>query len=130
LIGSELRRENFGKELILDLHNCNAELFTRKSIKKFFVELCELIDMEREKLSWWDYQGQPEEYEKAPSHLKGITAVQFIKTSNITIHTLDVQKKVFLNVFSCKDFDHSVVVEFCEKWFKGVAMNRLLTDRL
>ena len=42
--------KNYGKETILDIHNCDAEQFTRKSIRKYFIELCDLIDMQREKL--------------------------------------------------------------------------------
>ena len=114
---------DYGKELILDLHNCNPDQFTRKSIRNYFKELCDLIDMERENLHWWDYEGQPEEYEKAPVHLKGISAVQFIKTSNITIHTLDTLRRVYLNIFSCKDFDSGVVRKFTEETFKGYTVN-------
>lgn len=109
--------KSYGKELILDLHGCDSSKFTRKSIKKFFKELCELIDMEREDLHWWDYKGREEEYEKAPPHLKGISAIQFIRTSNITVHTLDDLKVIYLNIFSCKNFDAKVTLDFCVKWF-------------
>ena len=115
--------KNYGKEVILDLHNCNPETFTRKSIRKYFKELCVLIDMERETLHWWDYNGIPEEYAKAPDHLKGISAIQFIKTSNITIHSLDVLKRIYINVFSCKDFKSNDVKNFSEKWFQGKTIN-------
>ena len=64
--------EDYGKELILDLYDCDSLRFTRKHIGDFFKQLCELIDMEREDLHWWDYEGEPEEYDKAPEHLKGI----------------------------------------------------------
>lgn len=111
--------KSYGKELILDIHGCNAATFTRKSIKAYFQELCIKIDMKREKLCWWDYKGHPELYEKAPDHLKGTSAVQFIKTSNITVHTLDVKKMVLLNIFSCKDFDIEEAVGFSSEWFKG-----------
>ena len=88
---------DYGKELILDLHNCNSYKFTRKCLTNYFIELCELIDMERENLHFWDYIGQEDEYEKAPDHLKGTSAIQFISTSNITIHSLDVLKRAYIN---------------------------------
>lgn len=109
----------FGKELIFDLFDCDTSTFARRYIKDYFVQLCKLIKMEREKLCWWDYKGLPDEYRKAPPHLKGTTAVQFIKTSNITIHTLDARRQVYLNVFSCKNFDKVQVLHFTEKFFKG-----------
>jgi S-adenosylmethionine/arginine decarboxylase-like enzyme len=67
--------------------------------------------------------GEPEEYNKAPDHLKGISLVQFIKTSNITIHTLDTLKRVYLNIFSCKHFDPQKVLSFSEAYFNGSAVS-------
>ena len=119
----------YGKELILDLHECDPSTFTRKSIRKFFKELCELIDMEREKLCWWDDYGVLSEEQETEPHLKGTTAVQFIKTSNITIHTLDLLKSVYLNVFSCKDFDLETVKQFTQEWFKGKIVNNYVIER-
>lgn len=114
--------ESYGIELILDLHDCDSATFNRKSIRKYFIQLCKLINMKREDLHFWDYEGDPEGYEKALPHLRGVSAVQFIKTSNVTIHTLDDLRKVFINIFSCKDFDCGVAMEFSKEWFKS---NRL-----
>lgn len=119
----------YGKELILDLHECDPDTFTRKSIKKYFMELCERIDMERCKLTWWDDVGVPEEDQQTEPHLKGTSAVQFILTSSVVIHTLDLMGNVYLNIFSCKDFDHEVVAAFSEKWFVGRAANFHLIER-
>lgn len=121
---------NYGKELILDLHECNPEKFTRHQINKFFKELCTEIDMEACKVAWWDYKGYPEEYKAAPIHLKGTSAIQFISTSNITIHTLDVMKRVYLNVFSCKDFNPIEAVNFCQRFFGGNIINHQIIDRI
>src|SRR6266850_7320222 len=109
----------YGKELILDIHDCDPSTFTRKSIGKFFRELCDLIEMERCKLCWWDDVGVPEEDKQTLPHLKGTSAIQFIKTSNITIHTLDLLGAVYLNIFSCKDFDAKAAKNFSSKWFGG-----------
>ena len=35
----------YGKELILDLHECEPATFNRDSIGLFFSELCDLIDL-------------------------------------------------------------------------------------
>jgi S-adenosylmethionine/arginine decarboxylase-like enzyme len=113
----------YGKEVIIDLHKCNSSKFTRKSIKEFFIELCKVINMERCKLCWWDDQGVPEEEKQTEPHLKGTSAVQFIKTSNMVIHTLDLLEAVYLNVFSCKDFNGDDVREFSKKWFNGKVAN-------
>jgi len=120
----------YGKELIIDLHNCDPSTFNRKSIRDYFNRLCDLIDMEKEKLCWWDYQGVPIEERDTEAHLVGTTAVQFIKTSNIVIHTLDLLGNVYINVFSCKDFDENAVKDFSEKWFNGKTVNSQVVNRI
>ena len=121
--------KSYGKELILDIHNCDTSTFTRKSIRKYFKELCTLINMERCKLCWWDDYGVPLEEQETEPHLKGTTAIQFIKTSNITMHTLDLMENVYLNIFSCKDFDSDIVRKFSEQWFKGRIVNSHIIER-
>lgn len=114
-----LIKSSYGKEVIIDLHNCDPSTFNRKSIKQYFAELCNLIEMERSKLSWWDDHGVPIEEQQTEPHLKGTTAIQFITTSNIVIHTLDLLGSVYINIFSCKDFDSDITLKFTAKWFKG-----------
>ena len=121
--------ENYGKELALDLHNCNPEKFNEEDLTKFFIELCDFIGMQRAPLHFWAYE-DPEEKAAAPPHLKGTSAVQFISTSNITIHALDDLKAVYLNIFSCKSFKSSAVKEFCEKWFEGEIINATALTRI
>ncbi len=120
----------YGKELIMDLHNCDVARFTRKSIRNYFKEVCDLIVMEREKLCWWDDLYTPEEEKETESHLVGTSAVQFIKTSNIVIHTLDILKKVYINIFSCKNFDADIAAEFSREWFGGRIVNRQVIRRI
>jgi len=121
----------YGKELIIDLHNCDPTTFTRKSIEDYVDTLCkEVIYMEAEGLHFWDYEGDPEGYAEAPDHLKGISAVQFIKTSSIVIHTLDVLQKAFINIFSCKEFNVLEAVEFTKQWFDGKIYNSKVVVRV
>lgn len=119
IIEDETPPDDYGKELIIDLHNCNPDRFTRKYIRNYFKKLCDLIDMERDKLCWWDDLHTPEEEKETEPHLVGTSAVQFITTSNVVIHTLDILKRVYLNVFTCKDFEEQVVLDFTEEWFEG-----------
>lgn len=86
--------------------------------------------MKRSKLTWWDDYNVPVEERQTEPHLKGTSAVQFIMTSNITIHTLDLMDAVYVNVFSCKDFDAEIVKKFTADWFKGNIVNSLEIDRI
>jgi len=128
--GESDNMETYGKELILDLHNCDPSTFNRKDIEEYFTQLCELIDMEKCELFWWDDVDVPPEEQQTEPHLKGTSAVQFIMTSNITIHTLDLMGNVYLNIFSCKDFDPKVTLDFSKKWFKGKIVNSQVVLRL
>ena len=122
---------NYGKELILDIHKVkNTHLFNRKDIKKFMIQLCELIDMEREDLHFWDELYTPEEDKFTEPHLIGTSAVQFITTSNITIHALNVMKRVYLNIFSCKSFSQKEATEFCIKYFDGKLVAKHFINRI
>jgi len=121
---------DYGKEVVLDLHRCNPETFTRKSIRKYFIEVCDLVDMRREKLCWWDDLHTLENEKETEPHLVGTSAVQFIKTSNITIHTLDLMERVYVNLFSCKDFSGPQFIDFTQSWFGGDVVNQQVVRRL
>lgn len=109
--------EGYGKELILDLHYCNTEKFNRHWIRKYFTELCDLINMQKGPLRFWDDVGVAEEEKQTDPHLVGTSAVQFILTSSIVLHALDMLRSVYINIFSCKDFESYVVEEFTREFF-------------
>ncbi len=111
--------EIYGYSSVLDVKDCDPSTFTRESIGDFLAALCDAIDMEREELHFWDYQDDPEGYAAAPVHLRGTSAVQFIKTSSIVIHTLDDRNVVFIDLFSCKKYDPRLVEWVVEVHFKG-----------
>ena len=121
--------KSYGKELILDIHNCDSSTFTRRSIRDFFKELCTLIDMTRCKLFWWDDYGVPPEEQETEPHMKGTSAIQFIKTSTITIHTLDLLQNAYVNIFSCKEFDVDAAQKFTKEWFKGEIVHSYVIER-
>lgn len=121
---------SYGKELILDLHDCNPTTFTRDSIARYFAELCDLIEMEACDLHFWDDADVPEGERQTDPRTTGTSAVQFILTSNITIHTLDKLAAVYVNLFSCKEFDGDAAAEFTGSWFGGRIAQRREVDRL
>ena len=107
----------YGYELILDLHNCDVSTFNRSSLRRYFARLCEAINMKRCELYFWDDVGVPAKEKEYLPHTKGTSAVQFILTSNITIHTLDLLKAAYVNIFSCKPYDRMVAEELTREWF-------------
>ena len=116
---SNNKRKPYGYELIMDLHGCDVSRFTREDLRIFFVELCDLTKMQRRDLHFWDDIDAPINEQQTSPHTKGTSAVQFILTSSIVIHTLDIKENVYINIFSCKYFDEKVAIDFCKKWFSS-----------
>lgn len=121
--------QTYGHELILDLHECDSDKFNRESISTFFVELCDLIDMEMCEVHFWDDMGVPLEEQQTEPHTKGTSAVCFILTSTIVIHTLDILKTVYVNIFSCKSYDPEAAADFTKKWFNGKIKKSTFVER-
>ena len=122
--------ERYGQELILDLHGCDTSLFNREDLRRFFRFLCERIDMKPQALYFWDDVGLPPEQHQTEPHTKGTSAVQFILTSTIVVHALDLTGKVFVNVFSCKSFDAADAEAFCADFFKAESVrNSVVIER-
>ena len=95
----------------------------------FFIELCDLIDMERCEVHFWDDVGVSPEEQQTQPHTKGTSAVCFILTSTIVVHTLDLLKSVYVNIFSCKEFDPKAAGAFTKKWFGAQDCSSRFIDR-
>ena len=128
--GSTAAAEKYGVELILDMHDCDASTFTRESIAEYFERLCDLIDMKREDLHFWDDVGVAEEDKQTSPHTQGTSAVQFILTSSIVIHALDQLSAVYINMFSCKAFDPKLAEQFSVEWFGAGDCRARFIDRI
>lgn len=123
-------QQPYGYELILDLHKCDVSKFNRTEIKRYFKEVCDVIDMQRCELHFWDDVGVPVKERQTSPHTKGTSAVQFILTSSIVIHTLDELGKVFINIFSCKEFNVSKAACFTKEFFTGTIIRSNKIERL
>lgn len=122
--------KNYGWELILDLHNCNIKDFNRRNIDNFFTAVCKKTKMQKCELFFWDDLGTEENEKQTDPQTIGTSAVQFILTSNITIHTLDKLGKVFINFFSCKKFNEWDVYDLAIEYFSGEVVKRYLIKRV
>ncbi len=119
----------YGIELILDMNGCNVTKFNRRDIQSYCLQLCELIDIKPEDLYFWDDYRLPKWKRQTNPKTKGTTAIQFILTSNITIHTLDLLGIVFLNIFSCKDYDTKLTEDFSVKFFEAKEYKSTIIER-
>ena len=119
----------YGKELVLDLHDCDPETFGQDSLDLFFGGLGELTGMELCTRYFWTMDECPEEWRTVP-HLNGTSAVQFISTSSFVIHTLTDLRAVYLNVFTCKDFDPKAAEEYARDFFRATVASATVIVRV
>lgn len=105
-----------GQLTIIDLYECDEVLVRDKStLENFFKEICEVI-----KMNAWN---SPIIKKFGKGDLRGYTGVQLIETSNITVHMDEFENKVFIDIFSCKDFDAHVAEKFSKNFFKAKKSN-------
>ena len=102
----------FGYELVLDLFECDAEVITSsKKLKQYVDRLCKLIKMKQYGKTLLPYFGEKEMF------TKGYSLVQLIETSSITGHFSDYWKTAYVNIFSCKLYDHTLAKKFTKEFF-------------
>lgn len=101
----------WGIETSLDLYECNPETIRdADKIKQFVIELCDLIKMKRFGETTVVHFGEEE-------RVAGFSMTQLIETSLISAHFANATNAVYLNVFSCKDYDPTLVRDFAVKFF-------------
>ena len=100
---------HYGKHVLLGASGCNARLRDLDAVRAFIRELVDEIDMVAYGDAIVARFGSGAEI--------GISAVQLIETSAITIHTNDAAGDLYLDVFSCKDYDAEMVRTMVGEWF-------------
>jgi S-adenosylmethionine decarboxylase len=115
--------EPYGLELLLDLKGCELSDLSHEKLTAYFVQLCDLIGMKRhgEPVFWEDRSGIP--------HLHGLSAIQFIETSNVVCHALPLLQAVYLNIFSCRQFDSEEAKQFSIRFWKAKAVVETVVTR-
>ena len=100
----------WGKHLILDAGGCSSKMIGDPTvITNFAKTLVKRIDMVA--------YGQPQVVMFGTGNKKGYTLIQLNETSNIAAHFVEENNTMYLDVFSCKDFDPSIVKETVREYF-------------
>ena len=102
----------WGYHLMLDCSGCEG-ITDADNIRAFVKELVTAIDMVAVGEPWIERTaiGIPDK--------EGFSMYQLIVTSNISAHFIDQAKHIYLDVFSCKEFEHTIVKEVVTKYFKA-----------
>lgn len=99
----------YGKHLIASCKQCNETITDIDSVSDFLHSLAIDIDMKP--------FGKPVVERFGEGIEIGLSGVQLIETSAITIHTNDGARDLYLDVFSCKDFDENTVLSYVDGRF-------------
>jgi S-adenosylmethionine decarboxylase len=112
--------QNFwGYHLMVDCKNCNREnIKDIENIKKFINKLITVCKMK--KLG----ELKIENLQTGNKNLFGYCVVQLIHTSSITCHFMDISGDVYIDIFSCKEFDCVKVINTVNKFFLPEKMNK------
>lgn len=102
----------WGISAVINLYGCDHQLIQSPlKIKKFAIQLCKLIKMQR--------HGNPLIERFGSDYYEGVSMMQFIETSSITAHFDEQEDRAFIDIFSCKDFNAKIAADFCQKFFKA-----------
>jgi S-adenosylmethionine/arginine decarboxylase-like enzyme len=102
---------------MVDCGGCNLDAITDKQLVVQFVkELVDAIDMIAVGDPWVERTaiGVPDK--------EGFSLYQLIVTSNISAHFVDASRQIYLDVFSCKEFEQETVKQIVEKYFSPSRM--------
>ena len=117
VIESKSTESVWGISSAIDIYDCNPESIRDADfIRRFVVDLCELIEMKRFGETQVVHFGEEEK-------VAGFSMVQLIETSLISAHFANLTNAVYLDVFSCKMYDPEIVREFSKKYFGGTRSN-------
>ncbi|MHA2099326.1 MAG: S-adenosylmethionine decarboxylase family protein [Candidatus Kariarchaeaceae archaeon] len=112
----------YGKHLLLTANGCGDVILDIEAIVNFVTKLVGKIDMKS--------YGEPIAHKiDTDTPFGGITCVQVIRTSTITIHTYDDPKDFYLDVFSCMDYDVEKVLQYVQSFFTPKETNHQVIYR-
>lgn len=111
---TKLFKKTFGKELILDLYDCDSKILcSRRKILEYSDKICRLGKFKK--------YGKPfiERFGFNRDFTVGFSLVQLIESSSITGHFSELWGRAYINIFSCKFFNHGSLAKFTKRFFRA-----------
>jgi len=100
----------WGRSTSVDLSGCAPRIIrSAELIRQFVVQLCELLEMRR--------YGECHIVHFGDGRVAGYSMTQLIETSLISGHFANDSNRAYLDIFSCKGYDPSVVANFAATFF-------------
>lgn len=114
----------YGPHLMLDLNDCNPEILDNLDACFYLLnELPAMIGMTKITRPYvFRYEGSTVDDD-------GITGVVIIAESHISLHTYPKKNFVFVDLFSCKDFDVETARKYVIQYFQSKSPKTFLQIR-
>ena len=108
----------------LDIYGCNPVLIRDADrIKRYVIELCELIEMTRFGDCHVVHFGKDE-------RVAGYSVFQLIETSHISGHFANLDDSAYIDIFSCKPYEPGKAADFSKTFFEGKEIKIHVTERM
>jgi S-adenosylmethionine/arginine decarboxylase-like enzyme len=112
----------WGMSMAVDLQDCRSETIRdREQIRAYVMTLCDLIGMKR--------YGDCQIVHFGEGRVAGYSMIQLIETSLISGHFANDTNRAYLDIFSCKGYDPTVVEEFSKSFFGALNSTASVTLR-
>ena len=112
-------------QLIVDFSSPNIRLMTHAvEFIDWMIEIVELAGMHCHGapiIGGWPWPGSTD--------TNALSGVAFLEESSLTIHTYPEKQYVHIDLFSCKNFDHKILLDFIKRSFDAKDMNYFLLER-
>jgi S-adenosylmethionine decarboxylase len=103
----------WGVSACIDLYDCDLKLMQdEQAIKRFAREFCALIKMRR------FGETQVVRFGDDP-RVTGFSMTQLIETSLVSAHFADNSRAIYLDVFSCAQYEPNAAANFAARFFKA-----------
>jgi len=123
IVQAVIQPQVWGIASSVDIYDCEPQLIrSAEAIRRFVVELCDLIEMKRFGETQVVHFGEDE-------RVAGYSMVQLIETSLISAHFANLSNTTYLDVFSCKTYDPEIVRRFSQNYFGGSHSKLTVTKR-
>lgn len=110
------RQESAGLHILMDAYVRDPSVFTRARLEELFAKLISALEMKALDTSvFYEVAVDPEVMERMKRTGKfedsgGITGIQVISTSHLSLHAWPLENFFSLDVFSCKTFDSGLAL--------------------
>lgn len=98
------------KHIVIDIKKCKTPLDDTNCIRTFIIFICRSLNLARRgPVILDDFGGKP----------NGITAIQILESSSLSIHTYPEHNSCNIDIFACCDFNAVTAFKLCLAFFGG-----------